>query len=251
MEQYPTIDAVVMLVGINDLSFRLAYDTAYQPLRRASGADHRAFVKAFAKRPGWNPTWPWYQRTHLWQRIHTAMQRLTAPADSIGALVQDSVGQNYVRWREHRAAAPRIRDTLPDLTTALAEYADNLRTIVELAAARSIRTVLVTQPSMFRPDLSPEVEGLLWAGGVGEYQQESGSEYYSVGALARGMAAYNRVLLEICEQHGAECVDLASQLTRDTSTMYDDMHFNENGARQVARIVARALPPVYTAGRPD
>ena len=238
LDDYPPIDAVILLVGINDLSLRLAFDTAYRPLRRGSDANPpRGFNAAFDVRPTWD-TSPFHRRTELWQRLGAVKKRFTAPP---AAIVQDSLGQNYVRWREHRASASEIRDTLPDLTQALAEYRDNLRRIIETSSARSTRVILVTQPSMFRVDLPPEVRRLLWMGGVGKYREEPGSAYYSFGALERGLAAYNRVLLQICDDNGAECIDLASQLDRDTTTLYDDVHFNENGARQVAQILARYL----------
>jgi hypothetical protein len=65
--------------------------------------------------------------------------------------------------------------------------------------------------------------------------------FYSVEALAEGMAAYNGRLLEICRQRQVECIDLATLLPKDTTVFYDDAHFNESGAKQVARIVADYL----------
>jgi lysophospholipase L1-like esterase len=241
LEQYPPIDAVILLVGINDFIQRLASDTAYRPLLRGSDDDLRALNKAFASRALWDHTRPFYKRTVLWDRLAAVRSRFTAPGGPFEPLVQDHVGRVHVRWREYRAAASAIRDTLPDLTSALAEFIDNLRTIIETSAARSVRVILVTQPSMFRVDLPPEMRSLLWMGGVGEYWRQPGSPYYSVGALERGIAKYNRALLELCETYDAECIDLASQLDRDTSVFYDDVHFNENGARQVAQAIARYL----------
>ena len=72
--------------------------------------------------------------------------------------------------------------------------------------------------------------------------------YYSPAALAKGLEAYNARLLDICRRRGAECVDLASMLAKDTSVFYDDLHFNESGARKVAAVLASYLaaehPPV-------
>jgi hypothetical protein len=114
--------------------------------------------------------------------------------------------------------------------------------MVRIAKAKSIRVIVVTQPSMFREDLPAAMKALLWTGGVGDYQLGPGAPYYSVAALARGMAEYNRVSLEQCRELGVECVDLASQLTQDTSTLYDDVHFNERGSREVAQTLARLIP---------
>ena len=94
---------------------------------------------------------------------------------------------------------------------------------------------------MWRADLPPELRDLLWMGGIGHYQDSPGLEYYSVEALAEGLAAYNDSLLGICERQGVQCIDLAARLPKDTTVFFDDVHFNESGARQVAAILARDL----------
>lgn len=59
------------------------------------------------------------------------------------------------------------------------------------------------------------------------------------------MKRYNDAVLEVCKAEGLECIDL-SHLEEDTTVFYDDVHFNEAGARKVARILAdylQARPP--------
>ena len=65
--------------------------------------------------------------------------------------------------------------------------------------------------------------------------------YYTAEALARGMAAYNKRLLDICAERQVECIDLATALPKDTTVFYDDVHFNESGSKQVAQILADYL----------
>ena len=70
--------------------------------------------------------------------------------------------------------------------------------------------------------------------------------YLSTGALARVMARYNEALLDVCRQRALACVDAAKVLPRDTTAMYDDVHFNEQGARLLAHELAayfRRHPP--------
>jgi hypothetical protein len=60
------------------------------------------------------------------------------------------------------------------------------------------------------------------------------------------MALYNQRLLEVCRSRDIDCIDLASFVARDTTTFYDDCHFNEAGAEKVADIIAShilTLPP--------
>jgi hypothetical protein len=55
------------------------------------------------------------------------------------------------------------------------------------------------------------------------------------------MDLYNRRLIETCGQSGLDCYDLASVVPKDTSALFDDCHFNEQGARIVADRLSQYL----------
>ncbi|HEV2855658.1 MAG TPA: GDSL-type esterase/lipase family protein [Thermoanaerobaculia bacterium] len=238
LDQLPRMEAVIVLTGVNDLSLRLSRDQAWRPV---DFTDPKALPgllqEAFAIRPPRFMDESFYKRTVLWQMVKRLGRTLRS-----GGATQDAPGRIYETWRRHRREAPRLRQQLPDLGPALAEYADNLRAIARSAARHHARIVFVTQPALWRDGLPPDLQRLLWMGGVGRFQKETGHEYYSVSALAAGMEAYNRTLLATCRQTpGAVCVDLAALLPRDTTVFYDDVHFNEAGSRKVARILAERL----------
>jgi lysophospholipase L1-like esterase len=238
LDQLPRMDAVIVLTGVNDLSVRLSQDRAWKPADLTDAKELSGLLQeAFAIRPPRFVEGPFYKKTVLWQMV----KRLGRTFRSGGAS-QDAPGRVYEIWRRHRREAPRLRQQLPDLGPALAEYADNLRAIARSAARHHARIVFVTQPSLWREDLPPDLQRLLWLGGVGRFQKKAGHEYYSMSALAAGMDAYNRTLLATCRQiPGAVCVDLAAALPQDTTVFYDDVHFNEAGSRRVAEILAQRL----------
>jgi hypothetical protein len=115
-----------------------------------------------------------------------------------------------------------------------------------------VRLILLTQPTLWRADLSDAEKDLLWTGGPGLDRLGPGREYYSASALAEGMRLYNERLLAVCRERGAECFDLAAWIPRDTSIFWDDAHFTEEGARRVAELVSGYLladPSRLTARR--
>jgi lysophospholipase L1-like esterase len=134
-----------------------------------------------------------------------------------------------------------MREVLPDLSTALDEYARNLTQIIAVAKEKSVRLIFITQPSMWKPRLPDNLEALLWLGGVGDFQKELGDPYFSAAALEKGMKAYNNTLLRVCRERQIECIDLAPTLEKDTTVFFDDVHFNEVGARKVAGAVSQYL----------
>ena len=113
--------------------------------------------------------------------------------------------------------------------------------MIDQAKERNLRVILMTQPTMWKADMPKHLEDLLWFGGIGRFQSEPGSPYYSVEALSKAMKMYNEELLKICRNRDVECIDLGNMLPKDTRTFYDDVHFNEGGAERVAEIVANYL----------
>ena len=241
LNQYPNIDAVTVLVGINDFLVRLAKGENYDPhFLDRPGAEDELVSTIFARFPERKQrTLPWYKRTALWRvakAIKTGktlwhLERNLTHREN----VEDEAGRWYVEERKKRRLAALKKD-LPPLTSALEEYSRNINTLIQLARDRSIRIIFLTQPSMWKPGLSKESSNLCWMG-ASHYEKE----YYSIEALATGMKMYNRTLLKVCKAQQIECLDLASLLPRDTSSFYDDAHFNERGAEKVAGILAHYM----------
>lgn len=243
----PGLDAVVMLVGANDLNRRLSEGADYRPpdldrpeVREALLA--RAFdlyPRQYALRP--------LRRTALFALLEQARSSIRIRRQ--WEMMQDRSGRNYEQWRELRARAARILEEPPDLGIALAAYAADLRAVREIARRHGVRAVFLTQPYLYRDDLPPELAKLLWLGWVGERQTAPNQEYYSVGALAHAYEAFNGALLAFCRETDAECLDLEPLLPKDTRSFYDDIHFNEAGSEQVARTLFAYLvaqPPFVT-----
>jgi hypothetical protein len=238
-----------MLLGVNDLTVALRSGFAYAPPPPLTTADAaaRQAQEAFIQVPGGlherltnyqTEGVPWFKRLALY---HLARLVKVTLEQSRTRLAQDPIGAVYPTWRAHRAGAARVWDTLPDLDPALREYRSNLEAMVGIAEERNVRLIYLTQPTLWRDDLTTDEEAALWLGGVGDFQTEPGHEYFSAGALAIGMDAFNETLLDVCHASGAECVDVASALPKDLSVFYDDVHFTERGSLLVAQSVAEYL----------
>ncbi len=232
------IDAVILLMGINDLTRRLARGKSYDSdfLERPE-TKKELLAQTFTGTFDFYPEDPFYKKSATWQLLRRAKRLASASREHI----EDEDGSVYATWREHRRRASEILAELPDLASALEEYAKNINRIIDLAQEKSARPILITQPTMWKPGLPPNLDALLWLGGVGDFQKESGNPYYSVAALEQGMKAYNDTLLRVCQERQIECFDLASTLEKDTSVFYDDVHFNESGARKIAEALSRYL----------
>ncbi len=238
LQQYPKIDAIVLLAGINDFLQRLYNDEDYRPLPPFGSLDAHSY-QALVRTAFWvypshsHSALPLYKRTELEQRLRQAGFMMVQLVHK-----QELDGSNFERWRQYRLNATAVRTQLPDLSSALAEYSRNLTTIINLARNSGVRPILATQPTMWQPEMGEESRNSLWMGGVGRFMRSEGHEYYSIPALADGMRMYNAALMKVCRENEVECIDLASALPKDTTVFYDDCHFNESGSRKVAEIIA-------------
>jgi lysophospholipase L1-like esterase len=248
LAQHPDIDLVVLTTGLNDLGSFLAQESAWAPADlddpRVAG---ELLPRVFEVRPlGARSDLPLPKRTALWR----ALSRLRAALAE--DTVQDDAGAIYQTWRAHRRGAGELRDELPDLAPALADYRAQLRRIAAACAARDVELVLVTQPTLWRANLPDELAALLWLGGVGEFQRDPGAAYYTPAALARGLAAFNAATRAEASALGLACLDL-SDIAPDDATaaavFYDDVHFTEEGARRVAAALGEFLAPRLPAPR--
>jgi lysophospholipase L1-like esterase len=249
LASYPETDVALVLVGVNDLGMRLQQDDEYDPrfLERENVEDEM-IPRAFAHYPlEFRSSLPYHKRLELYARLRHLKNYVMMVLPDRGE-VQNASGSNIARWRENRRNATRIRMQLPDLAESLAEYRRNLMRIAASAREAGVPLVFITQPSLWRSDLPDEERALLWWGGVGEFMAEGArTEFYSVEALAEGMHRYNRVLLSVCQESGAHCLDLASLLPKDTTVFYDGVHFHEAGARRVAALVSECVAEVLEA----
>ena len=215
----PKFDWVLVLCGINDMGTLLRENYAIRrrevPLVTLTGMDR---VRC-----------PLYFRdTVLWQTLRSAV------GFRLGEhIVQDETARWLPQLRQRRQAALRthtLTGSPPNLQLALRRYREDLGHIIATCRRRGQRVTFMTQPTMYRPDLSEDLQHLLW--------QHCPKGAYTAGALAAMMDAFNQTLIEVCREARVDCVDLASRLPRDTTVFYDDCHFNVAGSERVARIVS-------------
>ena len=243
LAQYPNIDAVLNLVGINDMLIRVMLRRDPVPIP-PPGSDQE-LRQAFSLFPGSGAESPWYRRTAIARFLVARRWSLFGERDD-GPLV-DSRAELILRAREFRSQATAFEDEIPDLPEGLAGYEKSLNEIVDAAQVAGRRLIFLTQPTLWREGLTPDEQASLWMGGPRFDRLAPGVAFLSVRALAEGMARYNEVLLGVCRARGIECIDLARQLPREATYFWDDAHYTVEGSRRVAQIISDYLlsrPPL-------
>jgi lysophospholipase L1-like esterase len=237
LAQHEKIDAILVLAGVNDLVIQLNIKRGFIKIDLNATPDPAtALRRAFSVIPATpKPRWYAYSGLARWldtRRIQHASRE---------SPVVDAQGDMFLKQREYRKTTTNFVDELPDLTTVLVVYERKLNEIIDLAEARRVRPILLTQPSIWREDLPNDAEDRLWFGGPPLNQPQENGEYYSVRALAEGLAAYNQVMLGVCAARRVECIDLAREVPKEGDIFWDDVHYTDRGSRLIAETVANHL----------
>lgn len=232
------VELLIFLIGINDMNPTLSF--AGRPTQETLEANSLLFRKQVVNGGRrLRPPRPYFKRTELFElgkRSSAPILEKFSPSAGLGWLGVGP-GSFIENKRQQRAAAATV--PLPGLEIGLEEYRGRIQAIAAECRGRGLRCLFLTQPTIWREDLTPKETSLLWFGWVRRESQSPG--YLSVADLATAMDAFNRELLSVCASDGLECFDLASRIPKDTSAFYDDAHFNESGARLVADQLAGYL----------
>jgi hypothetical protein len=213
------MDCLVFLVGANDMLSFLRYGVTMRP---ANGEFWERHTDLESLHPAW-------RRSMLIQRARDAIRTWTGAS----IYIEDGAGSNYIDRRLARQSGG-VLDTVPDLSDPLLAYEQRLRHIIRMCKLSGVRSVFLTQPTLYADRMSADVSSLFWGGEDGQ------GNYYNISDLRAALDLYNHRLLDVCSDEGIECIDL-TVLNGQAHLYYDEFHYNESGARAVARTLANTL----------
>lgn len=225
----------LVLCGGNDLGHRVRgrFD------RHASHSFGRTFVH---RRPGLSFPLrrPFHRNLYLHYLLEDLRTRLrvvfkTGRADAI--VYQDLRG-DWIDLRRKLREPGTAKLPAEELPRWLDEYEEALMRMIRRARREGKTLVFATQPVLWADQMSEENVALCLG------SQNRQGEWFSLAELARGVDLYNQRTRDVCKREKVRYVDLAKLLPKSTEVFYDDLHFNESGARLVARRLAEAIGPM-------
>jgi hypothetical protein len=236
LDQYDP-DAVVILVGGNDMGVLLNEGMGYDPNFTANSHKMRSLALAdfpenpisLLKQPE-DSRFKFIRNSYLYMYLREFVRRYLQPRHGMVHNVD-----LYRQLREKRRSPWAIvREKPSDLKLGLSGYERNLREIIHLARQRQVRLILLTQPTLFQPNMSSEMINSLWAGWVGD---PALNIYWSPEVADAVMNEHNKLLLEVCRMESIECIDLAATLPKTLDVFFDQCHFTDRGCSLVADVV--------------
>ena len=230
LERNQWIDVIIIMEGLNDLQYALSFEEGYK-----QKDSQLVYEESFWLSP-LKEIKPFYRNTYLFKYLSKVKKAIFSHK-----LTQDPYGNTYVKWRSNKANAKEIINTEPNLVQSLVDYQRNNQAIIDLVKSRNKRIIFIPQPVAWDTIMEPGFGKLCWYGWIGQSQYENTEKYYAFTQLKKSLDIYNELLKNTCLKNNIKCIELEGRLAKDTTTFYDDCHFNENGARKVAKIIADYL----------
>lgn len=131
----------------------------------------------------------------------------------------------------------------PNLGAALVAYHENLDRMATLALRQPTHLVLVTQPAIWHPAMTPDELAHLYAGGLGSpaHWSDPRTRWYAPDVLREMLGLFNQTMRAVAARRRVGLIDLANELEPEVANYIDDFHFSKRGADRVAEIVADGL----------
>jgi hypothetical protein len=145
---------------------------------------------------------------------------------------RDFDGSHYARQRDSLTRASSREFYPGDISSNYRRYANEL---AAFCRSRNLTCVLVDQPSAYSADISDELRRRLWM--TPPYENYT----LSLENMTYMAKLYNSWLSNFAKSNGLPLCRIAETIPPTTQFFYDDCHFNEAGARQVAELLADCI----------
>jgi len=220
LPDYYEPDLIIILTGANDLLFKLSRKSDWQPFNESEFDRTESYTFSVTPEYSWKSTISY----KIYKTIEMKFNSVKP---------QDGIGETLVENRLKRQNAKNWINEIPDLTFALDDYENILERVIELSKERNSNIIFITQPYLYKENMTKEEDASLWM------TYDFGDIYYPTKTMIYSMEAFNKRLLKVCENNkDILCIDLEKKVPKTFGYMYDDMHFNENGAKFVAKEIS-------------
>lgn len=238
--QFENIKMVLILAGINDFRRFFASGTHYTPTRQDKQLFNRTFLQ-FPREFGES----WVQKTEIGLTLRDAINVYQNKRWSTKSIDLNELSEKYANARNgvdlmiKEYDSSKKTDELVDIFDALKDFETNIKEIINIAERRKIKTVLITQPTLWNTNMTAYEEKIAAYSSV-----QINNSFLSPQAMEKGLEMFNDKLREVAIGDNIELIDLAIQLPKDTTVFFDDCHFNKSGSAKVANIVYQELDKI-------
>ena len=129
----------------------------------------------------------------------------------------------------------RVRTCALVLNDVASDYRAQLEEIGATCRSAGLRCLFLTQPSGYSVGTDPKYRRYFW---MTPFEEDYTLDLAFIAGIAD---LYNQHLIGFAREQSHDLLDLAAAMPAGINNFYDDVHFNTEGARQVANVLTDAL----------
>lgn len=137
----------------------------------------------------------------------------------------------------------QVRERLDAQTNYLEKYRKRIGQLIDTCQAHQIRPVFITQPCLYGAGTDSLTQANLATSRIGKPDGRFEKNMNGL-LLWQLLELYNDVLRTECRDRNIPLIDLAALMPKNSLYFYDQVHFTNEGAREVAAVVADNLVPI-------
>ena len=239
LNQISDIDLVIVLMGFNDMG--LSSKKSYNP----RGFDDPVFIEE-CLRDSFEVT-PLRPRRirdlELYKRLFEFFDLITKSGTyKLEGYARNGAWHEQKRLQRQRSAKITLSKEMETrFFIGLEDYKKNIERMINLSRKHHTKILFLTQPSLYKVNMPEEEEKLLMFGALPDQDPERPNVYVLASEIKRLLDLYNQSLLETAGKNGAWGFDLDKVISPASDSFYDDLHFNEAGAKRVAESVSQNI----------
>jgi hypothetical protein len=120
----------------------------------------------------------------------------------------------------------------------LVPFKRNLNTLIDLAEKDGVTVILVTQPNMYKSDISEKEKQIL---NMLNYEAIGPKKKWSYETALRGFEQYTQAVKDVARERSVLLIDLEKSIPKTLDYFYDDVHYTDTAFDLVAAKIAKAL----------
>ena len=240
----PKLDWVILHAGINDLG-RWLYAKSFDAtpiMEKDQDELENIIAQSFRVSIYTADDTPLYKRSAIWRLASIAkvsVINLLSNQDDSGVIHMDKKLNWMEEQRERREERRKkfvIRAKLDSLPEALFVFAENLRQFANLVRENGAEPIFVAQVMPDFQSMTQEERNRFWMGAM-----DGGNSYVEESQYKRLLQLHNSKMKEVAIDAEVHFIDLAELVGDDISLFYDNMHYNERGAKMVGEAIGRYM----------
>ncbi len=120
----------------------------------------------------------------------------------------------------------------------IAPFKRNLNTLIDLAEKDGVTVILMTQPNLYKPDISQKEKRIL---SMLNHEAIGPKKKWSFETALRGFEQYTKAIKDVARKRSIPLIDLEKAVPKTMDYFDDDVHYTEMAFDTVAETIAKVL----------